>query len=210
MTDATLPRFLLLTDRSQLRLGRGLVRTVRECVDVGLSHVVVREHDLTPAARAALVRSLAGVPGLTVISSRIHDPCADGLHLPAAPADAGHPAGPTHPCNAVTTPRYMRDGQLRGRSCHTTADVRRAAREGVDYVTLGPYADTSSKPGYGPPLPREAYAGHSLPVFALGGITVANAVEARSAGAHGVAVMGAVMRAGDPSSVVARLLEAVR
>jgi thiamine monophosphate synthase len=47
-------------------------------------------------------------------------------------------------------------------------------------------------------------------VFALGGITAANAAQARAAGAYGVAVMGAVMRADDPGAVVAALLGEVR
>ena len=53
-----LPRLMLLTDRSQLRLGRGLAGTVEECVAAGLRRVVVREHDLERAAWTALVDRL--------------------------------------------------------------------------------------------------------------------------------------------------------
>jgi thiamine-phosphate pyrophosphorylase len=84
-----------------------------------------------------------------------------------------------------------------------------AAAEGAAYATLSPYAATPSKPGYGPPLPTTAFAGHPIPVFALGGITPANVAEARAAGAYGVAVMGAVMRADEPAAVVRSLLEAL-
>lgn len=184
------PRLVLLTDRSQLRLGRGLVRTVRECAEAGLEAVVVREHDLEPAARHALVTELAAVDGLTVISSRIADPAAHGVHV-AADQPVAVPASRT------------------SRSCHTRAEVEAAVAEGMSWVTLSPYAASGSKPGYGPPLPADAFAGHALPVLALGGITPANAADAKSAGAHGVAVMGAVMRAADPADVVARLKEAV-
>ncbi|KQY56382.1 MULTISPECIES: thiamine phosphate synthase [unclassified Nocardioides] len=215
-----LPRLILLTDRSQLRLGRGLARTITECVDAGLTHVVVREHDLPAPARHALVGALVGVPGLTVISSRIPDPAAHGLHLPAHAHPAGHfPTGSNaglwslntrqNTCEATITPRYSGGGGLVGRSCHTAAEVRRAADDGADYVTLSPFATTPSKPGYGPPLAAEAYAGHGVPVYALGGITSDNAAGARDAGAHGVAVMGEIMRAGDPAATVARLLEVV-
>ncbi|MDT0187835.1 thiamine phosphate synthase [Microbacterium sp. ARD31] len=185
-----IPRLVVLTDRAQLRLGRGLVRTVRECADAGLSAVVVREHDLAPSARSALVEELVSVPGLTVISSRIPDPRAHGLHCAAqqgAPPSAG---------------RW-------GRSCHSRAEADRAADEGASWVTLSPYAVSASKPGHGPALPPGAYAGHRVPVLALAGIDARNAAAARSAGAHGVAVMGAVMRAADPAAVVAGLLEAL-
>ena len=214
----TLPRLVLLTDRSQLRLGRGLARTVRECADAGLEAVVVREHDLEPARRRALVETLAGIDGLTVISSRIPDPAADGLHL------ASHRAAPT---TTVTARTRAPGGSLAhrrvggrsdtrsletpwGRSCHSRDDVADAAREGASWVTLSPYAATISKPGHGPALPASAYADHPVPVLALGGITAGRAAGAVAAGAHGVAVMGAVMRAADPAGEVAALLRELR
>jgi thiamine-phosphate pyrophosphorylase len=180
---------LLLTDRSQLRLGRPLVATVRECVEAGLRAVVVREHDLPAATRRSLVADLAAIPGLTVLSSRIPDAAAAGLHLAA-----DQPAVP---------------GVRFGRSCHTAEEVRRAGAEGAEWATLSPYALTASKPGYGPPLPPQEYDGLSVPTYALGGIGPANAAAARAAGAHGVAVMGAVMRAAEPAAVVAALLAEV-
>lgn len=191
----TLPRLLVLTDRSQLRLGRGLVATITECAAAGLTHVVVREHDLAPPARRGLVAALAAVPGLCVISSRVPDPAAHGLHLAAAATGRG--PDPAAGCSVV------------GRSCHNRAEVRRAARDGLDYVTLSPFAASRSKPGYGPALDSAAFADLPLPTYALGGIVTGNAAAARDAGAHGVAVMGAVMRAADPAAVVADLLEAV-
>jgi thiamine monophosphate synthase len=184
-----IPRLVLLTDRSQLRLGRGLVRTVRECVDAGLAAVVVREHDLAPAHRHALVTALAAIDGLTVISSRIADDAAHGLHL------AAHQTAPA-------------DGSW-GRSCHSRADVVRAAGQGASWVTLSPYAVSASKPGHGPALPSSALAGHPLPVLALAGIDPTNAAAAVAAGAHGVAVMGAIMRAAAPAAVVAALLREI-
>lgn len=181
-----IPRLVLLTDRSQLRLGRGLVRTVQECADAGLAAVVVREHDLDPGQRHALVTTLAAIDGLTVISSRIPDDSAHGRHL------AAHQPAPADECW--------------GRSCHSRADVARAAEQGASWVTLSPYAASASKPGRRPTLPSTAFAGHPLPVLALAGVDASNAAGAVAAGAHGVAVMGAVMRSDDPAAVVAGLL----
>ncbi|MEZ0579604.1 thiamine phosphate synthase [Nocardioides sp. MH1] len=182
-------RLVVVTDRAQLALGRGLLRTVRECVEAGLGAVLVREHDLPPARRHALVAALAAIEGLTVVSSRLDDPAAHGVHL------AAH--------QPVVVGRF-------GRSCHSRAEVARAAEEGARWATLSPYALSGSKPGYGPPLPIEEYAGLPLPTYALGGVTAANAAEAVGAGARGVAVMGEVMRAPDPAGVVRRLLEVLR
>lgn len=186
----TLPRLLLLTDRSQLRLGRSLVVTLRECVDAGAPAVVVRELDEPWAARAALVRSVAGT-GALAIAARTVLPGAWAVHLPAK------------------GPRVV--GRF-GRSCHSVAAVERAAAEGAAYAVLSPYAASGSKRGHRRPLDPSAYraaARCGIPVYALGGVTPDNAAAALEAGAHGVAVMGAVMRAADPAAVVARLVEEV-
>lgn len=184
------PRLMLLTDRSQLPAGRELVETVRRCVEVGLSHVVVREHDLDPEVRHRLIADLAAIDGLVVVSSRLADPAAAGLHLSAAQKTPG--AG------------------WFGRSCHTVDEVGRAAVEGARYATLSPYAESRSKPGYGPPQHRSVYAvARDIPLLALGGIEPGHAGQARAAGAHGVAVMGSVMRSNKPDVVVRRLLREV-
>lgn len=185
-----IPRLVLLTDRSQLSLGRGLIRTVSECADAGLEAVVVREHDLSPPARRALVLELAAIPLLTVLSSRIPDETAHGLHL------AAHQPAPGH--------------GWWGRSCHSRDAVARAAAEGASWATLSPYAASGSKRDLRPVLASGDLAGHPIPVLALGGIDPTNAAVAIEAGAHGVAVMGAVMRASDPAAVVAELREVLR
>lgn len=185
-----IPRLVLLTDRSELTLGRGLTRTVRECAEVGLEWVVVREHDLPPPARAALVAELATIDGLTVISSRIADDSAHGLHLAADQPVPG-------------------DGPW-GRSCHSRDDVTRAADQGASWVTLSPYAASGSKPGSRTLLAAGDLVDHPVPVLALSGIGPHNAAAAVAAGAHGVAVMGAVMRAAEPAAVVADLRAVLR
>ncbi|GAB4006751.1 thiamine phosphate synthase [Nocardioides ultimimeridianus] len=188
--DLTGVRLMLLTDRSQLPLGRGLVRTVAECVEAGLTHVVVRELDEPQPARAALVAALVDV-GASVIAARTPLHGAAAVHLPACAQAGGADRGAW------------------GRSCHSADEVAAAEAEGAVYAFLSPYAEGGSKPGRDPLAP-DAFAGHAIPVYALGGIAPTNARAAIDAGAHGVAVMGAVMRAAEPADVVRELLEAVR
>lgn len=206
-------RLLLLTDRAQLRLGRGLERTILECLDAGLTHVVLRELDLPDAQRAALAGALTDA-GATVIAARRPVAGAAGLHLPSAGGNtmsgrgntmSGEVAARLDGLSPMWTSCYPR-----GRSCHRRAEVEAAAAAGFDYATLGPFAATASKPGYGPPLPRQEYADLPLPTYALGGIDPGNAATALAAGAHGVAVMGAVMRAASPAAVVRELLAVLR
>lgn len=212
------PRLLVLTDRHQVP-GGDLVAHLAACAGAGLTHVLLRELDLPDPERAGLARRISGL-GLTVVAAHRLVPHAAGVHLPAHAADVSGTAN-------HEPPAASRQGAplLRGRSCHcldevmaaaagawTTADV--STPPPADYVTLGPYAPTRSKPGYRPRLHPDQWAGicaaSPVPVLALGGIDPERAATVRRAGAHGVAVMGAVMRAPTPASVVRQLLEAVR
>jgi thiamine-phosphate pyrophosphorylase len=86
-------------------------------------------------------------------------------------------------------------------------------RAGADYVTISPIFLTDSKPGYGPALGldglRAAVAAAPGPVVALAGIGATNAAACVAAGASGVAVMGEIMRAGDPEATVRALIDAL-
>jgi thiamine-phosphate pyrophosphorylase len=191
----SLSRLLVLTDRAQLPLGRSLTQTVFVCARAGATHFVVRELDLSSGQRKALVASLARIPDIVLITARDRLPGSTGVHLASAQDDDGAEG-------------------IRGHSCHDEAEVRRAARDGASYVTVSPVAPTDSKPGYGPALGlsgvgRLAAAANGTPVFALGGVTTGNARTFRDAGAYGVAVMGALMRADDPGAMTQRLLAEV-
>jgi thiamine-phosphate pyrophosphorylase len=126
-------------------------------------------------------------------------------------ADGVHLAGRDAPARSLS----LRTGLLAGRSCHDATDVRDAIADAVDYVTVSPVYATSSKPGYGPPLGPDGLraltriAGATR-VYALGGVDAAAVTDCLAAGASGVAVMGAVMRADDPATEVAHILAALR
>ncbi|WP_018252445.1 thiamine phosphate synthase [Salinispora mooreana] len=182
---------VVLTDRRAAR--RPLVEVVAEAVAGGVRWVVLRERDLPRAERAALAgalrRVLTPVGGTLVVAGP--DPLdGSAVHLPAA--------GPYPP---------PRPG-LTGRSCHDEAELKRLTVE--DYAIVSPVYPTRTKPGYGPPLLPTGLAALigvcPVPVVALGGIETAGQVrDCVTAGAAGVAVLGAVMRAEDPRVVAATL-----
>jgi thiamine-phosphate pyrophosphorylase len=185
----TLPRLLLLTDRTQLPPHRSLIETVGRCVDAGLTTVVLRELDLPETERRQLARDFLRL-GVTVISARTTLPGTWGVHLASSQES-----------DDVSV------GIRRGRSCHDEKDVQQAANDGAAYVTASPVAMTASKPGYGPALGgdglrRMVESAGAMPVFALGGVSESNAASMRAHGAYGVAVMGGIMRASDPAAVV--------
>lgn len=193
-----LPRLLVLTDRAQAEAaGRTLAETVAASVRGGARAVVLREKDLPASARLALARELRA----------LLDPVG-GVLIVASDAEVARGAGAAgvHLARAERPPA---GSDLRvGRSCHDAAELRAAADSGLDYVTLSPIYPTPSKPGYGPALGPDlaGLIGDTPgcpPVYALGGVTPERAAECRAAGAYGIAVMGAVMRAPDPAAVTA-------
>jgi thiamine-phosphate pyrophosphorylase len=184
---------VVLTDR---RLAAGpLLRVVEAAISGGADWVVLRERDLRYAHRRALADALRLLlpPGHLIVAGP--DPLGgDAVHLAAADPPADRGSG--------------RPGIV-GRSCHDAGEVRHA---GADYVTLSPVYPTETKPGYGPALTARGAAGLAggVPWLALGGVgSPERAAECASAGAAGVAVLGAVMRARDPARVTRELAEAV-
>src|SRR5437879_315289 len=80
---------------------------------------------------------------------------------------------------------------LIGISCHSLEAARSAARGGADYLFFGPVFATPSKVAFGAPQGLERLAevcrAVSIPVLAIGGITLANASACVAAGASGIA-----------------------
>ena len=104
---------------------------------------------------------------------------ADGLHLPARQL-------------AAQTQRP--DFPLVAASCHSAAELERAARLGCDFAVFGPVKVTASHPG----VPGIGWASFAaavgippLPTFALGGLSRAELDVAQAAGAHGIAAIRA-------------------
>ncbi|QCB93852.1 thiamine phosphate synthase [Cellulomonas shaoxiangyii] len=86
------------------------------------------------------------------------------------------------------------------------------AAGGADYVGSGPVRLTATKPEAGPALGaagvRAVVDATTLPVVAIGGLTADDAPAVRAAGAHALAVVGAVCSAPDPGGAAAALVAA--
>ena len=153
---------------------RDKVATTRELVE--LTHVVqaaVRPYDATVVVDDRL--DVALVTG------------AHGVHLGAEDLPVGL---------ATRVAPHV----VVGSTCRDRASVERAATEGAAYAGFGPVFATSSKAGLPAPLGPEAVAAASgvLPLVAIGGISVDRVAEVIDAGAHGIAVLGAIWREPDP------------
>ncbi len=98
---------------------------------------------------------------------------------------------------------------LIGVSCHSLKAAQSAVSAGADYIFLGPIFATPSKAAYGAPqgLDRLAEVCNSvtIPVLAIGGITLANASACFSAGAAGIAAIRLFQDSADPAEIVRKL-----
>lgn len=82
-------------------------------------------------------------------------------------------------------------------SCHDAGELARAAALELDFVVLSPVLPTASHPGaatLGWDRFRELLRDCPLPVFALGGLGMADLDTARGHGAHGVALKSQAWR----------------
>lgn len=217
--------FYYITDRRQFRgpteeqRGR-LLAKIAEASRAGVDLIQLREKDfpareLERLARDAMraMRENRG-PNHTrlLINSRADVAIAagaDGVHLPADDVTASE-ARVIFSKTGVPAP-------VIGVSCHSLAEVRRAAENDASFVVFGPVFEKSGASGQGLAALREACGkapahgmeatapAGTLPVLALGGVTVENAGACLAAGAAGIAAIRLFQE-----NEVARVLEKIK
>jgi len=182
--------FLLcyITDRRQLK-SASLAAVIRGTLRTGVDMVQIREKELASRALVALVEEAlkaAREPGRGGASVVVNDRLDVAL---AAGAEGVHLGAHSMPIQIVrrVAPRPF----VIGVSCHSLGEALAAQSGGADYLVLGPVFETPSKLGYGPPLGleklRDVTSRISIPVLALGGITVERVRPCLEAGAAGIA-----------------------
>lgn len=198
------PPLLVISDRRQAR--RPLEEVAEAVFTGGCRWFSLREKDLPPAERHALLAALVTLGRRYGASVTVHDDIAAvasagaaGVHLPSG----GSPEAA----------RLRLPDALIGASAHSVEEASALLRAGVDYATVSPIFITASKPGYGPALGLDGLTRvveqASGPVIALGGIAAENAAQCFAAGAQGIAVMGEIMRAADPRAATEEILSAI-
>jgi thiamine-phosphate pyrophosphorylase len=172
------------------------VETVEAAVRGGATMVQLREKDTAREEFIRLARALLPVTrrygALLIINdhpSIAKEIGADGVHV-------GREDPPVAEARALLGPEA-----IIGASCYGEVTRAMAAeREGADYVAFGTPFPSPTKPkrtdislGIFHEVKRQV----NVPVFAIGGITVANARQVIDAGADGIAVVSGVFAASD-------------
>jgi thiamine-phosphate pyrophosphorylase len=193
---------MLITD---LQLAGGedaLVEVVDESVAGGVNAVQLREKNLSPGELLSLAERLREVSSgraAFIVNGSLEVALASGaggVHLPEAAPMIERPERPF----------------VIGRSVHSREAAERAWAECSDYLIAGPAYETASHPGMdpgGPELIETIVVSVALPVLAVGGITAGRVEEVMRAGASGVAVIGAVLRARSPREAARELRESI-
>lgn len=191
----TLGRLHLVTDT---RPGRDTLAVVAAALRAGFDVVQVRpeDHVTDREAYELTVRVLAMCRELgrtCLVNDRLHIALAAG-------ADGGHVGADDLPVAAAR--RILGPHAILGATARNPQTARRAVADGASYLGVGPAFATTTKSGLpdaiGPAGVRAVAEAVPVPVVAIGGVTAARAPELYAAGAHAVAVVGALSGAADP------------
>lgn len=202
------PRLQVITDEvlqtrySHLELTRLAVQGGADAVQYREKRLVTTRELMTIAADILGVCAVGGV--LLVVDDRADVACAVGAPAVHLGRDDLH----------VATARAMLgDGVVIGGTANSYEEAARVWESGVDYLGVGPIYGTRSKanpaPDMGLDTLRRICADCPVPVVAIGSITAERIPEVIANGAHGVAVLSAVLQADDPVAATRRCREAL-
>jgi len=189
---------------------RALLDKIEKVALAGVDWIQIREKDLSGRELAALVsEAVRRVPD----SSRVlvNDRLDVTLAVGAGGVHLGEHSIPAEEAKRFVQEKNLADDLLLGVSTHSLEAARAAEEAGANYVIFGPVFATPSKAAFGPPQGMERLgkmcASVSIPVIAIGGITVQNAPECMMVGASGIAAIRMFQDAPDIAAVVRELRE---
>lgn len=202
-------RLYLVTD-TKLCGSKGVVATVAEAVEAGVTTVQIRDHDCTDGEFVRLGRALAGALSSTSVPLIVNNRAAlvepigaDGLHV------GQRDMGP------VRARRLIGLGRWLGLSVGTQAALAQARAlppDTLDYLGVGPVWAQQTKldaePAIGPDGLAQLVQASPWPCVAIGGIKAERMAAVRRAGAAGAAVVSAICGQPDVRAATAQLWSA--
>jgi len=183
-------RIYLITDRHRTK--GDIFETIEEALSEGIKAIQLREKDMPIREKIQWAVKLKALVdrynAMLFINDRVDVAIAvdaQGVHLnkDSIPVDVVKKTWPH---------------LIIGYSAHSLEEVLSVQDKGADFVTFSPVFETSSKPDaipQGLTKLREVCQRAHIPVFGLGGITLTNALDVINAGAHGIAVVSAILGA---------------
>lgn len=181
-----------------------ILKTVEAALKGGLTLVQYRDKDGKDSDRLEKAHQLCQLchryNALFIVNDRVDIALAvdaDGVHLGQ------------HDAPVAFAREILGSHKIVGRSTTNKQELNRAIGERADYVGVGPFYETPTKPGKAA-LNKEYidYVKTQCPVpwFAIGGINLDNLDAVLTVGAQRVAVVRAIMQAEQPSQVTRQFL----
>jgi thiamine-phosphate pyrophosphorylase len=209
------PVLCYVTDRSRLSPAQNnsvLLEKIVQVSAAGVDWIQIREKDLSGKDSASLVEeALRGSASSSAKSAKIivNDRLDVALSTGAAGVHLGEKSLSLPAVRKLIEERSLSRDFLIGVSCHSLEAARLAEQQAAHYVFFGPVFATPKKISYGPPqglaaLEKVARA-LTIPVLAIGGISLENAASCISAGASGIAAIRLFQEAADIAAVVQSL-----
>ena len=106
------------------------------------------------------------------------------------------------------------DTKIIGATANTFEDIQNHIQKGCDYIGLGPFKFTTTKGNLSPILGLEGYRtimekmqenGLTIPVYAIGGITLDDVEQILQTGIYGIAVSGLITQATNKKKTIKQL-----
>lgn len=189
------PVICLVTDRRRLVPAADseparilhLIELVGAAARAGVDLIQIRERDLDAGPLSRLVsrclEAAAGTPAQVVVNDRVDVALAAGAH-------GVHLRSDSIPTSSAR--ELGRSNLLVGRSVHSAGEA--AENLGSDYLIIGTIFPSMSKPHeracHGVDELSQAVRRASVPVLAIGGVTLDRVSEVARAGAAGIAAIG--------------------
>ena len=207
------PLLCYVTDRRSLACtpelaGKLQLEKIEQAAKAGVDWIQIREKDLSGRELAEMTGQAmlcAGSDSAILINDRVDVSCAvgaSGVHL-------GEHSLPPEEARRLANQRSGRENFIVGVSAHSLEGAMQGERAGADYVIFGPVYATPSKVGFGQPQGvqrlQEVCKRLTIPVLAIGGITLQNARDCLAAGAAGIAAIRLFQDAADLNDIVREL-----
>ncbi len=188
ITAMQLPSYYLITPDPAKEGGQFLERLAAS-LQAGVRLVQLRAKSLPLddyCVLASEVKALCHRFGATLLlngsADRVVEVGAEGLHLSGSEL-------------LSLSRRPLGQDLMLSASCHNAPELKHACEVGVDFVVLSPVMPTNTHPGaktLGWQPFEQLIQAVSVPVYALGGMTLEDLSTAQWAGAQGVAAIGAL------------------
>lgn len=195
-------RLYAVTDRGWLK-GETLYEQVEKAIKGGVTFVQLREKELDKRAFLSEARQIKALCGKYHVPFVINDSVeialaadADGVHVGQEDMEAKH------------VREKLGADKIMGVTAKTVEQAIRAQECGADYLGVGAVFPSPTKKnaiGITHEQLREICAAITIPVVAIGGITLQNIMQLNNTGIEGVAVISGIFAQDDITAAAAEL-----